>query len=152
MSDPLPPSNIGVLRGEWRIHACELDDVALVQESLEWLSGIDGSVKWTEEKSFHGPLLVTGIVKLERKKLARECIKRLGTKTLLRLLSDGLEMRVDENKNLHLRISLSRLVKGEVRLCSKDRNEAFVKGVFKIESYPGDDHIEVITDLLKSMA
>ena len=152
MNGLLPPSNMGVLRGEWRVHACELDDVALVQESLEWLSGIDGCVKWVEEKSFHGPLLITGIVKLERKKLARECLKRLGRETLLELISDGLERRVDEDKNLHLRVSLSRLVKGEVRLCSKGRSEAFVKGIFKIEAYPGDDHIVVITDLLRSMA
>ena len=52
---------------------------------------------------------------------------------------------------MHLRISLSKLVKGEVKICSKDRSEAFVKGVFKIESYPGEHHLDVITDLLRSM-
>ena len=81
MNGLLPPSNMGVLRGEWRVHACELDDVALVQESLEWLSGIDDCVKWVEEKSFHGPLLITGIVKLERKNwlesVLRDLVERL---------------------------------------------------------------------------
>ena len=69
----------------------------------------------------------------------------------MHLLSDGLEKRIDDDKNMHLRISLSKLVKGEVKICSKDRSEAFVKGVFKIESYPGEHHLDVITDLLRSM-
>jgi len=152
MNGLFSPSDMGVLRAEWRVHACELDDIPLVQESLEWLTGIEGCVEWKEEKSFHGPKLSIGIVKIERKKLARECLRRLGSETLLELLSDGLESRIDDDKNLHLRISLSKLMKGEARLCSKSRNEAFVKGTFKIECYPGDSHLDVITELVRSMS
>ena len=130
---------------------CELDDMALIENSLEWLSGIDDCVIWEKDKSFHGPPISTGMVKIGRKKLARESLGRLGSETLQQLLSDGLEKRIDDDKNLHLRISLSKLVKGEVRLCSRDRNEAFVKGVFKIESYPGEHHLDIITDLIRSM-
>jgi len=43
-------------------------------------------------------------------------------------------------------------MKGEARLCSKSRNEAFVKGTFKIECYPGDSHLDVITELVRSMS
>ena len=55
---------MGILRAEWRIHACELDDIALVQKSLEWLSGIDACVVWGKDKSFHGPPISTGTVKI----------------------------------------------------------------------------------------
>ena len=85
------------------------------------------------------------------KRQARESLGRLGSETLQQLLSDGLEKRIDDDKNMHLRISLSKLVKGEVRLCTRDRSEAFVKGLFKIESYPGDNHLEIITELVRSM-
>ena len=142
---------MGILRAEWRVHACELDDIALIQKSLEWLSGIDDCVVWKKDKSFHGPPISIGMVKIGRKKLARESLGRLGSETLQQLLSDGLEKRIDDDKNMHLRISLSKLVKGEVRLCTRDRSEAFVKGLFKIESYPGDNHLEIITELVRSM-
>ena len=151
MNGRFPPKDMGILRAEWRIHACELDDIALIQKSLEWLSGIDDCVVWKKDKSFHGPPISTGMVKIERKKLARESLGRLGSETLQQLLSDGLEKRIDDDKNMHIRISLSKLVKGEVRLCTRDRNEAFVKGLFKIESYPGDNHLEIITELVRSM-
>jgi|TARA_B100001142_G_scaffold258841_1_gene260842 RNA binding exosome subunit len=151
MNGRFPPKDMGILRAEWRIHACELDDIALIQKSLEWLSGIDDCVVWKKDKSFHGPPISTGIVKIGRKKLARESLGRLGSETLQQLLSDGLEKRIDDDKNMHLRISLSKLVKGEVRLCTRDRSEAFVKGLFKIESYPGDNHLEIITELVRSM-
>ena len=32
----------------------------------------------------------------------------------------------------------------------EDRNRAFVKGV-RIESYPGEHHLDIITDLIRSM-
>ena len=152
MNGRFPPKDMGILRAEWRIHTCELDDMDLIQKSLEWLSGIEDCVVWEKDKSFHGPPISTGIVKIGRKKLARESLERLGSETLQQLISDGLENRVDKDRNLHLRISLSNLVRGEVRLCSRDRSEAFVKGVFKIESYPGDNHLEIITNLVRNMA
>lgn len=151
MNGRFPPEDMGILRAEWRVHACELDDIALIQKSLEWLSGIDDCVVWERDKSFHGPSISTGIVRIGRKKLARESLGRLGSETLLQLLSEGIERRIDDDKNLHLRISLSKLVKGEVRLCLRDRSETFVKGIFKIESYPGDNHLNIITDLVRSM-
>ena len=146
------PEDMGILRAEWRVHACELDDIALIQKSLEWLSGIEDCVVWERDKSFHGPPISTGIVRIGRKKLARESLGRLGSETLLQLLSEGIEKRIDDDKNLHLRISLSKLVKGEVRLSLRDRSETFVKGIFKIESYPGDNHLNIIADLVRSMA
>ena len=151
MNGQLPPIDMAILRAEWRIHACEVDDIALIQKSLEWLSGIDDCVVWERVKSFHGPAISTGVVKIGRKKLARESLSRLGSETLLELLTDGLEKRIDDDKNLHLRISLSKLVKKEIRLCLRGSSEAFVKGIFKIESYPGDNHLDIISDLVRSM-
>ena len=82
---------MGILRAEWRIHACELDDMALIENSLEWLSGIDDCVIWEKDKSFHGPPISIGIVRIGRKKLARESLARVGSEPLMRLLSEGLE-------------------------------------------------------------
>ena len=104
---------MGILRAEWRVHACELDDIALIQKSLEWLSGIEDCVVWERDKSFHGPPISTGIVRIGRKKLARESLGRLGSETLLQLLSEGIEKRIDDDKNLHLGSLFLNLSKGK---------------------------------------
>tara|TARA_B110000438_G_scaffold2346_1_gene2439 strand:+ start:304 stop:552 length:249 start_codon:yes stop_codon:yes gene_type:complete len=78
-------------------------------------------------------------------------LKRLGNKTLDSILEDGIEKRIDDSKNLHIRLELSKLVSGEIYLSNNKTTSATVKGKFKIESYPGDSVTEVITDLIEKI-
>ncbi len=142
---------MGILRAEWRVHISAIDEHDLVEQSLEWLCGIEGTVDWSKQKSFHGPSLETGIVKIERRKLAVDSLRRLGSTIHQKLLDDGLEKRLDEHKNLHVRISLSKLVRGELELSDDRVRETVVKGTFKIEAYPGQNHLDIATELIRSM-
>ena len=148
---PPPPRIMGVLRAEWRVHATALDDLKLIGDSLDWLCDTKDCVVWSKDRSFHGPVMNIGSVRLNRKKMAMNCLKRLGEEVHRDLLADGLDMRIDDEKNLHVRISLSGLVRGELKLSKLGANETSVKGTFKIESYPGDNHLEIITDLVRGM-
>jgi RNA binding exosome subunit len=62
-----------------------------------------------------------------------------------------LENRVDDSKYLHVRLELDKLVSGEICLANKNTTSATVKGRFKIESYPGDSVIEVISNLIETL-
>ena len=148
---PPPPRIMGVLRAEWRVHATALDDLKLIGDSLDWLCDTKDCVVWSKDRSFHGPVMNIGSVRLNRKKMAMNCLKRLGEEVHRDLLEDGLDMRIDDEKNLHVRISLSGLVRGELKLSKLGASETSVKGTFKIESYPGDNHLEIITDLVRGM-
>tara|TARA_B100000900_G_scaffold396406_1_gene395667 strand:- start:494 stop:973 length:480 start_codon:yes stop_codon:yes gene_type:complete len=148
---PPPPRIMGVLRAEWRVHATALDDLKLIGDSLDWLCDTKDCVVWSKDRSFHGPVMNIGSVRLNRKKMAMNCLKRLGEEVHRDLLADGLDMRIDDEKNLHVRISLSGLVRGELKLSKLGASETSVKGTFKIESYPGDNHLEIITDLVRGM-
>ena len=148
---PPPPRIMGVLRAEWRVHATALDDLKLIGDSLDWLCDTKDCVVWSKDRSFHGPVMNIGSVRLNRKKMAMNCLKRLGEEVHRDLLADGLDTRIDDEKNLHVRISLSGLVRGELKLSKLGASETSVKGTFKIESYPGDNHLEIITDLVRGM-
>ena len=52
---------------------------------------------------------------------------------------------------MHIRIGLSRLVRGEVALVTEDDAVATAKGQFKIEAYPGSEPSVVITETILSM-
>ena len=148
---PPPPRFMGVLRAEWRVHATALDDLKLIGDSLDWLCDTKDCVVWSKDRSFHGPVMNIGSVRLNRKKMAMNCLKRLGAEVHRNLLTDGLDRRIDDEKNLHVRISLSGLVRGEVKLSKLESNESSVKGTFKIESYPGDDPKVIAADIIGSM-
>ena len=63
----------------------------------------------------------------------------------------GVQARVDDNKIFHIRLELGKLVRGEVSLADEKTVSSTVKGKFKIESYPGDSTIEVISNLIEEL-
>jgi len=142
---------MGVLRAEWRVHTTAFDDLKLIGDSMDWLCKKENCLEWSKEKSFHGPIMNTGLAKLNRKKVALDCLKNLGSEVHRALLADGLEKRIDGDKNLHIRISLSKLVRGEIRLVTTGNIETSVKGIFKIESYPGSSPKDIATKLIEGM-
>ena len=142
---------MGILRAEWRVHTTAFDDLKLIEDSMDWLCNTENCLDWSKEKSFHGPTMNTGLVKINRRKVALDCLKKLGREVHIALLTDGLERRIDGDKNLHIRISLPMLVKGQIKLAKSGNNESTVKGIFKIESYPGSHPRDVVTEIIEGM-
>ena len=133
----------------WRVNASSLDNLELVEDSLKWISGEKSIITIEKDKSFHGSKQYSIIARIQKRKEAVESLKRLGDKTLGIILEEGIENRIDDSKNLHIRLELSKLVNGEIYLANNNTTSATVKGKFKIESYPGDSVIEVITNLIE---
>ena len=45
----------------------------------------------------------------------------------------------------------TKLVRGELELSDDRARETVVKGTFKIEAYPGQNHLDIATELIRSM-
>ncbi|MGY8691698.1 MAG: hypothetical protein ACKVHF_01905, partial [Candidatus Poseidoniales archaeon] len=91
---------------------------------------------------------ITIEARLDKKRIAMESLERLGVDALEMIYSSDLKARIDEDKNMHLRIDLSSLVQQKIKLSFSKNDGLIVKGVFKIESYPGEDTCNVISQLL----
>ena len=54
----------------------------------------------------------------------------------------------DEDKALHVRIDIDELVQGRISLATGKSRKFAVKGRFKIESYPGQEPVEILNQLI----
>jgi len=142
---------MGLHSATWRIHASAVDDVGLLEQSLRWLVGDDCDLSVDSGKSWHGSHQTTIEATTMRRKIALGALARLGDGALRKLLEEGVSRRIDEEKVMHVRIKLSDLVRGEVSIASDDDSVATAKGHFKIESYPGSEPSEVISETMQSM-
>ena len=142
---------MGLHSATWRIHASAVDDLDLLEGSLRWLTGEDCELAIERGKSWHGSEQTILEATTKRKKDALQALARLGNEALARLLEEGVSKRIDDEKVMHIRIGLSRLVRGEVALVTGGDTVATVKGQFKIESYPGSEPSVVITETIRSM-
>ena len=132
----------------WRVHVSELDDSALIIESIKWIAGESALINIENGKSIHGAKQKTIIAKVESKRESCESFLRLGKAVLTEILGDDITKRIDENKNFHIRIDVSNLVSKEINInCNKEKLVA--KGIFKIECYPGDSPEGKILELIK---
>jgi RNA binding exosome subunit len=71
----------------------------------------------------------------------------LEKKSLRIILENGLDERIDDDKFLHIRLSLGRLVQG-IGVLSMNKDEPVAKGKFKLEVYPGQEPIDVAEKIL----
>ena len=141
---------MGLHSATWRIHASAVDDLDLLEGSLRWLTGKDCELAVERGKSWHGSEQTILEATTKRKKDALQALARLGDEALAGLL-EGVSKRIDDEKIMHVRIGLSRLVRGEVSLVTDDDAVATAKGQFKIEAYPGSEPSAVITETVLSM-
>tara|TARA_B100001113_G_scaffold75136_1_gene58606 strand:+ start:63224 stop:63670 length:447 start_codon:yes stop_codon:yes gene_type:complete len=132
----------------WRVHVSELDDSALIIESIKWIAGEHAVINVENGKSIHGAKQKTIIAKVENKRESRESLFRLGKTALKEIVGDGISKRIDENKNFHIRIDVSNLVSKEIKINS-NKEKLVAKGIFKIECYPGDSPERIILELIK---
>ena len=142
---------MGLHSVSWRVNVSALDQIKLIEESLKWIAGEKSSIEITKDKSFHGAEQFTIVAKNMKKKDSRKSLERLGKDVLKELLENNIRLRIDEDKNFYVRLKLSELVKGEISLADRNTISSTVKGKFKIESYPGDSTIDVISNLIKEL-
>ena len=142
---------MGLHSVSWRVNVSALDQIKLIEDSLKWIAGEKSSIEITKDKSFHGAEQFTIVAKNMKKKDSRKSLERLGRDVLKELLENNIQLRIDEDKNFYVRLKLSELVKGEISLADRNTISSTVKGKFKIESYPGDSIIDVISNLIKEL-
>ena len=133
-------------RGVWEVYASAVDNVELITDALKWLSGENSKIEIEKEKSVFGSLQ-TMIRSSMNSKDARFSLNLLSEDSKSALMNNNeIERRIDDDKNFHIRIKLSDLVMGDVKL-SDSQEDVIVKGKFKIEAYPGDDTVTKITEI-----
>jgi len=137
---------MGLHGGEWRIHASAVDDCKVIADALSWLSGGGSEMIAQKENSTLGAPMQTISVKMKGKQ-ARLSLGMLEKESLREILENGLDKRIDDDKFLHIRLSLGRLVQG-IGALSGNTDEPVAKGKFKLEVYPGQEPIDVAEKIL----
>lgn len=135
----------------WRIHCSAMDDLEIIQSAMKQLSAVNSEVSWEKSKSYHGSPQTILEMRINNKKNAKQSLELLGKSLLNQLVENGIESQIDDDKNLHIRLSLSSLVAGKLRLAEGSEWTSAVKGKYKIESYPGQDPSEVLLELISKI-
>lgn len=128
-----------------------MDDLEIIQSAMKQLSAVNSEVSWEKSKSYHGSPQTILEMRINNKKNAKKSLELLGKSLLNKLVENGIESQIDDDKNLHIRLSLSSLVAGKLRLAEGSEWTSAVKGKYKIESYPGQDPGEVLLELISKI-
>ena len=128
-----------------------MDDLEIIQSAMKQLSAVNSEVSWEKSKSYHGSPQTILEMRINNKKNAKQSLELLGKSLLNKLVQNGIESQIDDDKNLHIRLSLSSLVAGKLRLAEGSEWTSAVKGKYKIESYPGQDPGEVLLELISKI-
>ena len=140
---------MGLHGGAWRVHSSAVDDTEIIRQSLSWLCGSGVQVSMNYDKSSIGAKMCVFECKMKSRE-AEESLMRIDRESIRTILHENLDARVDEEKNLHVRLDLSKLVRGEAKL-SEHHNPSVVKGKFKLEVYQGQEATKIAEELLSSM-
>ena len=135
----------------WRIHCSAMDDLEIIQSAMKQLSAVNSEVSWEKSKSYHGSPQTILEMRINNKKNAKQSLELLGKSVLDQLVENGIESQIDDDKNFHIRLSLSSLVAGKLRLAEGSEWTSAVKGKYKIESYPGQEPSEVLLELISKI-
>ena len=128
-----------------------MDDLEIIQSAMKQLSAVNSEVSWEKSKSYHGSPQTILEMRINNKKMQKKSLELLGKSLLNQLVENGIESQIDDDKNLHIRLSLSSLVAGKLRLAEGSEWTSAVKGKYKIESYPGQDPGEVLLELISKI-
>ena len=128
-----------------------MDDLEIIQSAMKQLSAVNSEVSWEKSKSYHGSPQTILEMRINNKKNAKQSLELLGKSVLDQLVENGIESQIDDDKNFHIRLSLSSLVAGKLRLAEGSEWTSAVKGKYKIESYPGQDPGEVLLELISKI-
>ena len=128
-----------------------MDDLEIIQSAMKQLSAVNSEVSWEKSKSYHGSPQTILEMRINNKKNAKQSLELLGKSVLDQLVENGIESQIDDDKNFHIRLSLSSLVAGKLRLAEGSEWTSAVKGKYKIESYPGQEPSEVLLELISKI-
>ena len=135
----------------WYATSSGVASTEAIVAALNWLTGGEAEITREKVKSYHGARMTMLRVQIHRKKAARESIAHLGPQFLGQLAhSDNLVDRIDDENTLHIRLSLSSLVRGSIEL--SDGSEEEIKGRIKLEVYPGQDALVNARKMLEASA
>ena len=135
----------------WRIHCSAVDDLETIEQAMKQLSAVKTEVIREKSKSYHGAPQTILEMRINNKKAAKHSFLLLGDEVLNQLVENGLNSHIDDDKVLHVRLSLSALVAGEMRLAEGSERKSAAKGRFKVESYPGEEPSEILLGLLSKI-
>tara|TARA_Y100000817_G_scaffold261297_1_gene215701 strand:- start:540 stop:929 length:390 start_codon:yes stop_codon:yes gene_type:complete len=128
-----------------------MDDLEIIQSAMKQLSAVNSEVIREKSKSYHGSPQTILEMRINNKKNAKQSLELLGKSVLDQLVENGIESQIDDDKNFHIRLSLSSLVAGKLRLAEGSEWTSAVKGKYKIESYPGQEPSEVLLELISKI-
>ena len=128
-----------------------MDNLEIIQSAMKQLSVVNSEVSWEKSKSYHGSPQTILEMRINNKKNAKQSLELLGKSLLNQLVENGIESQIDEDKIFHIRLSLSSLVAGKLKLAEGSEWTSAVKGKYKIESYPGQDPGEVLLELISKI-
>ena len=135
----------------WYATSSGVASTEAIADALNWLTGGEAEISREKVKSYHGARMTMLCAQIHRKKAAKESIPHLGGELLSRLAqSDDLIARIDEENVLHIRLSISSLVRGSIEL--SEGSEEQVKGRIKLEVYPGQDPLSNAREMLQISA
>ncbi len=136
----------------WRVNCSAIDDLEVVRDACEWLVGAGTESKEEVTRSWHGAEQMIWTCRIENRGPATVGIARIGTELLHRLAEDRswLEDRIDEDRNLHLRLDLATLATGRVALAGPADAGSSVKGRIKLAVYPNQEPLEIAQEVLRS--
>jgi RNA binding exosome subunit len=115
---------------------------------MQWLAGEGAKISRERSKSHHGAPQMLIEASIDRKKGAKQAFLRMGAAALSDLRSAGIADLIDEDKALHVRVDIDELVQGRISLATGKARKFAVKGRFKIESYPGQEPVEILNQLI----
>jgi len=119
----------------------------VIERALDWFTGGHAEISKEKVKSYHGAKMLMIHARIMKKKAAKLSLAHLGVDFLQQLADkDELEPRIDDQNVLHIRLSLSALVKGSIEF--SEGIEEQVKGRIKLEVYPGQDPVTNAHELL----
>ncbi len=126
------------------VHLTAIDDADLVHSALKWLAGPEASIAIENDSTHHGGRLCRMRVAFNKTGPARRALARLGPH-FLEDLGRTAPDRIDDEKRLHFRLDLARLVCGEVCLGSQG---PVIKGRLKLRVQPGEEPVAVADRLI----
>ena len=128
-----------------------MDDLEIIQSAMKLLSTVNSEVIREKSKSYHGSPQTILEMRINNKKNAKQSLELLGKSVLEQLVENGIESQIDDDKNFHIRLSLSSLVAGKLSLAEGSEWTSAVKGKYKIESYPGQEPSQVLLELISKI-
>ncbi len=132
---------MGVHHVSWQSTASGLEDEYIHAAAIAWLVGDEDVVEIERMDSYHGSPIHLIKAELKRRGPATKSLSLLGAE-VLELIKNELELRMDENNVIHIRLDLLDLLAGKLTLTTPG-SRATVKGKAKLEVYPGNEPIDV---------